>query len=94
MAYRRFPPSRRSRNWTLFPRPHGQKLAYVYFEDEPGRPICSSTARAQGAIGRLDFYFTLVLRAGGEPECAARRLNNRAAGTLVWIVHKLVEPNL
>jgi hypothetical protein len=54
----------------------------------------ASTARAKGAIGRLDFNFTLVLRARGEPECAARSLNNRAAGTFVWIIHKLVEPNL
>jgi hypothetical protein len=54
----------------------------------------ASTARAKGAIGRLNFHFTLVLSARGEPECAARGLNNRAAGPLVWIVHKLVEPNL
>ena len=54
----------------------------------------SSTARAQGAIGRLDFHFTLVLRARSEPECAARNLNSRAARPFVWIVHKLVEPNL
>src|SRR5215467_13547871 len=54
----------------------------------------SSTARAKGAIGRLDFDFTLVLRACAEPECAARSLNNRAASTFVWIIHKLVEPNL
>jgi hypothetical protein len=53
-----------------------------------------STARAEGAIGCLNFHFTLVLSARGEPECAARSLNNRAAGPLVWIVHKLVEPNL
>jgi hypothetical protein len=54
----------------------------------------ASTARAKGAIGRLDFNFALVLSARGEPECAARRLNNRGAGTFVWIIHKLVEPNL
>jgi hypothetical protein len=60
-----------------------QKLAYVYFEDEPGRLISSSTARAKGAIGRLDFHFTLVLRARGEPECAAGGLNNSAARPLV-----------
>jgi hypothetical protein len=54
----------------------------------------ASTARAKGAIGRLDFHFTLVLSARGEPECAARSLNNRGAGTFVWIIHKLVEPNL
>src|SRR5262249_20180846 len=53
-----------------------------------------STAGAKGAIGCLDFHFTLVLSAGGEPECATRGLNNRAAGAFVWIVHKLVEPNL
>src|SRR5215469_17226502 len=51
-----------------------------------------STARTKHAIGRFDSNFTR--RARGEPECAARRLNNRAAGTFVWIVHKLVEPNL
>jgi hypothetical protein len=82
-----------SRNWTP-----------VYFEDEPGRTISSSTANAQGAIGRLDFHFTpqqqrqercySVFSAGGEPECAARGLNNRAARPFVWIIHKLVEPNL
>src|SRR6516162_4024051 len=60
---------------------------------QAGQPS-SSTARAKGAIGRLDFHFTLVLRARGEPECAARGLNNSAAGAFVWIVHKLVEPNL
>ena len=54
----------------------------------------ASTARAKGAIGRLDFNFTLVLSARGEPECAARSLNNRAARPFVWIIHKLVEPNL
>jgi hypothetical protein len=53
-----------------------------------------STARAKGAIGRLDFNLTPVLSARGEPECAAGGLNNRAAGTFVWIIHKLVEPNL
>jgi len=51
-----------------------------------------STARTKHAIGRFDFNFTRRARAA--PECAARRLNNRAAGTFVWIVHKLVEPNL
>ena len=54
----------------------------------------ASTARAKGAIGRLDFDFALVLSARGEPECAARSLNNRAAGPFVWIIDKLVEPNL
>ena len=58
-----------------------------------GRPG-SSTARAKGAIGRLDFHFTLVLSARAEPECAARGFNNRAAGAFIWIIHKLVEPNL
>ena len=53
----------------------------------------ASTARAKGAIGRLDFNLT-ALGARREPECAARSLNNRAAGTFVWIIHKLVEPNL
>jgi hypothetical protein len=54
----------------------------------------ASTARAKGAIGRLDFHFTLVLSARGEPECAARGLNNRGAGPFVWIIHKLVEADL
>src|SRR5215472_2693006 len=54
----------------------------------------ASTARAKRAIGRLDFHFALVLSAGGEPECAARNLNSRAARPFVWIIHKLVEPNL
>jgi hypothetical protein len=53
----------------------------------------ASTARAKGAIGRLNFHLTLVLRAGGKPECAARNLNSRAARPFVWIIHKLVEPN-
>ena len=43
----------------------------------------SSTARAKDAIGRLDFHFTIVLRARGEPEFAARGLNNRAARPFV-----------
>src|SRR5262249_40986289 len=51
------------------------------------------TARTKGAIGRLDFDLP-PLSACAEPECAARRLNNRAAGAFVWIIHKLVEPNL
>jgi len=51
-----------------------------------------STARTKHAIGRFDFNFTR--RARGEPECAARRLNNRAAGPLVRIIDKLVESNL
>jgi hypothetical protein len=62
---------------------NGQALAYVYFEDEPGRLIRSSPARAKGAIGRLNFNFTLVLRARGEPECAAGGLNNSAARPFV-----------
>jgi hypothetical protein len=53
-----------------------------------------STARAKGAIRRLDFQLTLVLSARGEPERAARSLNNRAAGAFVWIIDKLVEPDL
>jgi hypothetical protein len=53
-----------------------------------------STARAKGAIGRLDFHFTPVLSARGEPECAARGLNNRAARLFVGIINKLIEPNL
>ena len=53
-----------------------------------------STARAKSAVGRLDFYFALVLSARAEPECATRGFNNRAAGAFVWIIHKLVEPNL
>jgi len=53
-----------------------------------------SAAGAKGAVGRLDFNFAAVLSARGEPECAARGLNDRAAGALVWIIHKLVEPNL
>ena len=53
-----------------------------------------STAHAKGAIGRLDFHFTLVLSGRAKPECAARGLNNRAARPLVWIIDKLVEPNL
>jgi hypothetical protein len=87
-----------SRNWTpaLFVRDRdGQgSLAYIYYEDGPGRPINSLPARAKGAIGRLDFHFAFVLRPRGEPECAARGLNNRTASPLVWIIHKLVEPNL
>src|SRR6516225_9192929 len=54
--------------------------------------IQPSTARTKHAIGRFDFHFTL--RARCEPECAARRLNDRAAGTFTWILHKLVESNL
>jgi hypothetical protein len=54
---------------------------------EPAR--IASTTRAKGAIGRLDFNLT-ALGACREPECAARSLNNRAAGTFVWIIHKLV----
>ena len=54
----------------------------------------TSTARAKSAIGRLDFNLTIVLSAGGEPECAARSLNNRGASAFVWIIRKLVEPNL
>src|SRR5262249_37357406 len=58
------------------------------------RGLHPSTARTKSAIRRLNFHFTLVLSAGGEPECAARSLNNRAARPFVWIIHKLVEPNL
>ncbi len=54
------------------------------------RRIASSTADAKGAIGRLDPNLTPVLGARAEPEGAARHLNNRAAGTLVWIIHKLI----
>jgi hypothetical protein len=71
----------------------GQALAYVYFEDEPGRPISSSTANAKGAVGRLDGSRAFVLRACNEPESAARSLNRNTTGPLVRIVHKLVEPN-
>jgi hypothetical protein len=45
--------------------------------------------RAKDATGRLDLDLTPVLSARAEPECAARSLNNRAAGTFVWIMHKL-----
>jgi hypothetical protein len=56
--------------------------------------IPSSTAHAKGAIGRLDFHFSVVLSARAEPECATCSLNDCAAGTFVWIIHKLIEPNL
>jgi hypothetical protein len=56
--------------------------------------IVGSAARAKGSIGGLDFNFTLALGACGEPERAACSLNYRAAGPFVWIIHKLVEPNL
>ena len=54
----------------------------------------SLTANAKGAGRRLDFNVTLVLGARTESECAARTLNNNGAGTLVWIIDKLVESDL
>jgi hypothetical protein len=50
----------------------------------------TSPARAKGAIGRLNFNFTLVLSARGEPKSAARGLNSNGARPFVWIIHKLV----
>jgi hypothetical protein len=52
---------------------------------------CASTANAKGTGRRLDFNVTLVLGARTEAECAARPLDNNAAGTFVWIIDKLVE---
>src|SRR5437763_1616041 len=60
----------------------------------PKFPRAISTARAKRAVGRLDFNFTLVLRAGTEPECAAGGINRNGAGTFVWIIDKLVESDL
>ena len=85
-----------SRNWTLALTTTVRRLL------QAGQSS-SSTARAKGAIGRHDFHVPqqqrqkrcyFVLSAGAEPECAARGLNNRAARSFVWIIHKLVEPNL
>src|SRR6516165_1655081 len=65
------------RNWTPALWFAATRRSLLYFmKDQSGRPIKPSPARAKGAIGRLDFHFALVLRAGGEPECAARGLNN------------------
>src|SRR5215472_15938413 len=88
----------------LRPEEHGRRSAALLTKDEARRIAANiascrswcvtSTARAKSAIGRLDFNLTIVLSAGGEPECAARSLNNRGASAFAWIIRKLVEPNL
>jgi hypothetical protein len=76
MANRPFPPSRRSTNWTLFSRDHnGQKLAFVYFEDEPGRRSAASPISSTRANNPSTWQTSRAAHrvAGPEAEAPLRR---------------------